>query len=128
MLMIPVFAWAMAQVIKIILHLIKDGKFNPERVFGAGGMPSSHSAFVTSLAVAVGELEGYTSSSFAITAAFALVVMYDACGVRRAAGQQAVVLNQLLTGEVKLKEFIGHSPIEVLMGAILGVTMGFMLT
>lgn len=126
--MIPILAWALAQAIKIALHLFKEGRFNAERVFGAGGMPSSHSAFVTSLAISIGEIEGYLSSSFAIAAAFALVVMYDACGVRRAAGQQAVVLNQLLTGEVKLKEFIGHSPIEVLMGAILGITVGIVLT
>lgn len=127
MLMIPVAAWAMAQIIKILLHVWKEKSFNPERIFGAGGMPSSHSAFVTSLAIAVGQLEGYRTAYFAIAASFALVVMYDACGVRRAAGQQAVILNQFFSGEAKLKELIGHSPFEVLMGAILGICAGFLL-
>lgn len=124
-----ILAWALAQVIKIILELILERKFNFERLTGSGGMPSSHSAFVVALAVAIGLREGYDSSIFALATGFACVVMYDAAGVRRAAGKQATVINALMQSfslndemaDEKLKELIGHTPIEVIAGAILGI-------
>ncbi|SHI93017.1 divergent PAP2 family protein [Lutispora thermophila] len=122
-------AWFIAQSLKICLSLYKDKKLDLTRFVGSGGMPSSHTSFVTALATSVGKINGWDSSSFAIALCFALVVMYDAAGVRRAAGNQAKVLNIIIEdisqhkplGEEKLKELIGHTPKEVLAGAILGI-------
>jgi len=102
---------------------------------GPGGMPSSHSAFVTSLAVAIGLTEGWDSGMFAVSFVFAAVVMYDAAGVRRAAGRQARVLNQLMTimlkeghfPATKLRELLGHTPFEVVMGALLGTAIAWLM-
>ena len=125
-----VLAWFVAQVLKVIFVFIWNRKLDFNRLVGSGGMPSSHSSFVISLAVAIGITEGFSSTLFAISFAFAMVVMYDAAGVRRAAGQQAKLLNLLAEewgkgdfthSEKKLKELLGHTPIEVLAGAILGV-------
>lgn len=126
-------SWAVAQLIKAIIALIKYRRFDFTRLFGSGGMPSSHSAFTVSLAVAVGLNTGFNSVEFAITAAFAIVVMYDATGVRRSAGEQAKILNRIVeslgqknisqTGK-RLKELLGHTPLEVFAGAILGIIIG----
>ncbi len=121
-----VIAWASAQLAKTIIHLIINRKFDPERLVGMGGMPSCHSAMVCALTVATARAEGVNSTLFAIAVMFATVVMYDAMGVRRAAGEQAKVLNRLVqedeeNDEKPLKEFLGHKPIEVLAGALLGI-------
>ena len=130
--MTTIIAWFSAQVLKVILVLIKEKKVDFSRFVGSGGMPSSHSSFVTSLAIAVGLEEGFASSLFAISITLALVVMYDAAGVRRAAGQQARILNRIIESwgkedfsetEKKLKELLGHTPTEVFAGAILGVVI-----
>lgn len=124
-------AWFLAQFMKICFSLYKDKKLDLTRFVGSGGMPSSHTSFVTALATSVGKINGWDSSNFAIALCFALVVMYDAAGVRRAAGNQAKVLNIIIEdlsqhkplGEEKLKELIGHTPKEVLAGAVLGVVI-----
>lgn len=125
-------AWAAAQFIKIILVLITEHRFDFTRITGSGGMPSSHSSFTCSLAVSVGFLEGFGSVTFAITAAFAFIVMYDATGVRQSAGHQAKILNRIIdkigkediteTGK-KLKELLGHTPKQVFVGAMLGIAI-----
>jgi len=130
-LMSAVLAWFVAQVIKTAIDAYFNKGINWERMTGSGGMPSSHSSTVVSLAIATGISYGVDSTLFAIALIFAIVVMYDATGVRRETGKQAVILNRLLldnpfswTGkefEKKLKEYVGHSPFQVLMGAILGI-------
>lgn len=128
-LWVSVLAWFVAQTLKVILTLLAKRRFDIKRFVGSGGMPSSHSAFVVSMATSIGQTNGYDSVSFALSTAFALVVMYDAAGVRRAAGRQAAVLNDIIDmlqakkglSEKKLKELIGHTPIEVFVGAGLGI-------
>lgn len=150
-------AWLAAQIIKTILFLARYGRFNAERIIGAGGMPSSHSAFVCSLSIMTSRVHGVTSTEFALAMALALVVMYDACGVRRAAGQHAREINRLrkivdqLDDEVvekindeldveeeedleneneneqNLKELLGHTPFQVICGALLGIIIGMAL-
>lgn len=131
-LVTALIAWFIAQVMKMIIVLVKDRKVNFERLVGSGGMPSSHSALVVSLAAAIGLTEGFASPLFALSTVFALVVMYDAAGVRRAAGQQAVILNKIIDSLVKsdfshtekrLKELLGHTPVQVFAGAILGIAV-----
>ena len=125
-------AWFLAQLIKIILTYFFDNRFDVSRFVGSGGMPSSHTSFVTSLATAVGLVSGYDSSEFALSLVLALVVMYDAAGVRRAAGKQARLLNKIvetpgLSGlEVseRLVEVLGHTPLQVVVGAVIGVVAG----
>ncbi|HHZ13023.1 MAG: divergent PAP2 family protein [Caldicoprobacterales bacterium] len=127
-LWVSLLAWFVAQLLKVILTFIFNRKFDIRRFIGAGGMPSSHSALVVSLATSVGRFEGYDSPMFALALTFSLIVMYDAAGVRRAAGKQAAVLNEILeqihtsrsVSEEKLKELLGHTPIEVIAGAVLG--------
>lgn len=129
---VPFILWFLIQAYKVIYDLITTKKFNFKRIMGAGGMPSSHSAVVTSLATLVGKIEGFNSPLFAVSMIFAFVVMYDAAGVRRAAGKQAKLLNKIvetpgLSGvEVseRLVEVLGHSPIQVLVGAIIGIIAG----
>lgn len=129
----PLATWFFIQLFKLIYDLVTTKQFNFKRILGAGGMPSSHSAVVTSLATMVGISQGIESPTFAIAVVFAFVVMYDACGVRRAAGKQAKVLNEIvntpgLSGvEVteKLQEVLGHTPIQVFVGAIIGIIVGF---
>ena len=127
-----ILAWFIAQLIKVILTLIKDKKIDFRRFVGSGGFPSSHASFVTSLATAVGIIDGFDSTEFAITVVLALVVMYDAAGVRRAAGQQARILNKIVEAwehkdlaqtDKRLKELLGHTPKEVFAGAILGIVI-----
>lgn len=134
-IVVPSLAWFIAQVAKVFTEIIIHKKINFKRLVGSGGMPSSHSAFVVALAVAVGRIEGWGSAIFGITFVIALVVMYDAAGVRRAAGKQAQVLNKLMDESMKghahvderLKELLGHSPFEVFIGAILGALFGWYL-
>lgn len=131
-LYVPILMWMGIQTFKVIYDLVTTKKFNFKRILGAGGMPSSHSAVVTSLATLVGKNEGITSPIFAVAIIFAFVVMYDAAGVRRAAGKQAKLLNKLVetpglsgiqVGE-KLVEVLGHTPTQVIVGATIGVIAG----
>jgi hypothetical protein len=130
-----VISWAIAQTLKIFTSLRAEHRIDWSKIMGPGGMPSSHSAFVTSLAVGIGLTEGWGSGMFAVSFVFAAVVMYDAAGVRRAAGKQARVLNQLMTiilkeGHVpttKLRELLGHTPFEVVMGALLGTVVAWLM-
>lgn len=126
-LWIPILVWFLAQSIKVIADILIFKKISVKRLWGSGGMPSSHSALVMSISTLSALIKGIDSLEFAICIIFSSIVMYDAAGVRRAAGKQARVLNQIIEnngtidiGE-KLKELLGHSPIEVLMGAIVGV-------
>ena len=129
---VPLLSWIGIQTFKVIYDLITTKKFNFKRILGAGGMPSSHSAVVVSLATLVGKEYGVDSAIFAIALIFAFVVMYDAAGVRRAAGKQAKLLNKIvetpgLTGiEVseRLVEVLGHTPMQVFVGALIGVIVG----
>lgn len=120
--------WVVAQALKIVLSW--DKKLDFKRFVGSGGMPSSHASFVMSLTMAVGFEQGFDSAMFAISAVMSFVVMYDAAGIRRSAGQQATILNKLVESmrqadlpktEKRLKELLGHTPIEVFGGAILGI-------
>ena len=132
---VPFLLWFGIQLFKLIYDLVTTKKFNFKRILGAGGMPSSHSAVVVSLATLIGKYEGVGTPVFAVTMIVAFVVMYDACGVRRAAGKQAALLNKLietpgLTGvEVseKLVEVLGHTPFQVLVGALIGVIVGLII-
>ncbi len=128
-------SWFIAQLIKVVLTLWKSKKIDFRRFIGSGGMPSSHSSFVTSLATAVGIEKGFVGSEFAIATVLALVVMYDAAGVRRAAGQQAKILNKIVEEweqadfaktDKRLKELLGHTPKEVFAGAILGIVIALL--
>ena len=133
-LYVPLLLWFCIQVFKVICDLVKTKKFNFKRIMGAGGMPSSHTAVVTSLAMLVGKSEGFDSAMFAVALVFAMVVMYDAAGVRRAAGKQAHLLNKIietpgLTGveiQERLVEVLGHTPLQVIVGAIIGITVGLL--
>jgi acid phosphatase family membrane protein YuiD len=128
--------WAVAQLSKTILELIQQRKLILSRLVSAGGMPSSHTALVTSLATATGRLTGLGSASFAITVVFAGIVMYDAAGVRRAVSIQARILNQMIDeafqghpmAEKRLRELIGHTPIQVFVGALVGIVIGLLVT
>jgi acid phosphatase family membrane protein YuiD len=128
-------AWFVAQTLKGILCFIKTGKIDFRRFVGAGGMPSSHSAFVSALAFGIGEMEGWSSPVTALALVFAFIVMYDAAGVRLAASKQAASLNKLVDelfeeGEFhqeRLKELLGHTPVEVFCGALLGVVISALL-
>lgn len=126
--MMAILAWAIAQFFKIISWAFVSRELNFKRLVEPGGMPSSHSAFVTSLATGVGIREGFDSPIFALATVFALIVMYDASGVRRAAGKQARVLNAIIEDlnrrqlhPERLRELLGHTPFEVLVGALLGI-------
>ncbi len=129
---IPFLLWFGIQTFKVIYDLVTTHKFNFKRILGAGGMPSSHSAVVVGLATLIGKYEGVGSSIFAVSLVLAFVVMYDAAGVRRAAGKQAKLLNKLIetpglsTGEVqeKLVEVLGHTPLQVIVGALIGLGVG----
>ncbi len=132
--MASALSWAAAQILKTIIDFFITKDFSAERLVGAGGMPSAHSAFVCSLVVATGKQCGLGSVEFALAFALACVVIYDAMGVRRAAGEQAKMIN-MLTDELfklakpedkvasQLKELLGHTPLEVLAGSLLGITI-----
>jgi acid phosphatase family membrane protein YuiD len=129
---IPILLWFGIQLFKLLYDLVTTKKFNFKRILGAGGMPSSHSAVVTSLATLIGKNIGVGTPMFAMALIFAFVVMYDAAGVRRAAGKQARLLNKIvetpgLSGlEVseRLVEVLGHTPLQVVVGAVIGVVAG----
>ncbi len=128
---VAILSWAIAQIIKIITDVIETKSLDLNLIMSSGGMPSSHTSFVTSLGFGVGFTEGFNSTAFAICFVLAMVVMYDAAGVRRAAGKQAAVLNLIMERmedrgfkiDVKLKELLGHTPFEVSAGALLGFVM-----
>ena len=129
---IPFLLWFGIQTFKVIYDLVTTHKFNFKRILGAGGMPSSHSAVVVGLATLIGKYEGVGSSIFAVSLVLAFVVMYDAAGVRRAAGKQAKLLNKIVQTpglsnvEVteKLQEVLGHTPTQVFVGAFIGLIVG----
>ena len=128
-------AWIIAQTIKVTLGVFRERRFNFRWFVGTGGMPSSHAAGVSALATSVGVTYGFDSSLFAIALTFTLIVLFDAQGVRLAAGRQAEILNKMLDDiywkkkldEDKLKEFIGHTHIEVWAGTILGILVSLLL-
>ncbi len=132
---VPFFLWFGIQLFKLIYDLCTTKKFNFKRIMGAGGMPSSHSAVVAGIATLIGKYEGVGTPIFALALIVAFVVMYDACGVRRAAGKQAVLLNKLietpgLTGmqvSERLVEVLGHTPVQVFVGALIGVIAGLVV-
>ncbi|MBO5166165.1 MAG: divergent PAP2 family protein [Lachnospiraceae bacterium] len=129
--------WCVAQVLKTLIHLFFTKKFVAERLVGSGGMPSSHSATVCALATATFMTYGIGSFEFAISFIFAIIVMHDAMGVRRETGKQARVLNELIevfaamdsdmSPQDKLKEFVGHTPLQVIIGGLLGITIAIII-
>jgi acid phosphatase family membrane protein YuiD len=131
------FGWLTAQFLKTIIYVLVNKNFNPERLLGDGGMPSSHSATVMALVTSTCYYYGAGSFEFAISGVLALIVMHDAMGVRRETGIQAKVINNMmewfqeLNGDInveeKLKEFVGHTPLQVLFGAILGIIVGLVV-
>ena len=133
-LYVPLMVWFCIQVFKVITELVKTKKFNFKRIMGAGGMPSSHSGVVTCLAAMIGKSQGFDTPIFAVSLIFSMIVMYDAAGVRRAAGKQASLLNKIvetpgLSGvqvQEKLVEVLGHTPFQVVVGAIIGITVGLL--
>ncbi len=128
---VAALSWFIAQTMKVIHTFIIKKRFDFTRFVGSGGMPSSHASFVMGLTTAVGLKNGWDSTYFAIALCMSLVIMYDAAGVRRAVGKQAIILNKMLEDvqdkkkkiitERRLKELIGHTPVEVIAGAILGI-------
>ena len=128
----PLLAWAIAQIAKVTLTSVREHRLNLRVLAETGGMPSSHSAIVAGLTTAVGRHAGLASPDFAIALIFSFVVMYDAAGLRRAAGRQAEVLNRLVEDlvhmrgvqEARLRELLGHTPVEVLGGALIGLIVG----
>lgn len=123
--------WAMAQVLKTIIHALVTRQFDIRRIFGDGGMPSGHSATVTAMATCAAIQYGLGSFEFAVTVMLAIIVMHDAMGVRLETGKQAIIIKEIsklmedmgkdISGEEKLKEFVGHTPMQVVAGALLGV-------
>ncbi|MCM8813245.1 MAG: divergent PAP2 family protein [Candidatus Omnitrophica bacterium] len=135
LIMAAVSSWIGAQLIKVFLGLVKEHRFNFRWILTTGGMPSAHSAGVAALATAAGLYTGFDSVPFAIAAVFALITMFDAQGIRRMAGQQAEVLNRIVediyqhrgVNEERLKELLGHTPVEVLAGAALGMVIAVLV-
>lgn len=135
-LLAAILGWAVAQISKTILDLIRQRKLTLSRLVASGGMPSAHAALVTSLATATARIAGISSVAFAITVVLASIVMYDAAGVRRAVSIQARILNQMIDeaaqgrpiAEKRLRELIGHTPIQVFVGALLGLIIGLLMT
>ncbi|TVQ45887.1 MAG: divergent PAP2 family protein [Gloeocapsa sp. DLM2.Bin57] len=133
-LLVSLIACVSAQVLKVLIELIRNGKVTITYLFTTGGMPSAHSALVGGLATSVGILTGWSSTEFAIACLFAVIVMYDAAGIRQAAGKQARVINQMLDNflkdgkqfdEEKLRELLGHTPFQVFVGLALGIFIAF---
>lgn len=134
-LLVAVIACLIAQASKLVIELIKNRKFDARVLVTTGGMPSAHSALVTALATGIGQTAGWASAEFAIATIFAIIVMYDAAGVRQAAGKQARILNQMIDelfhehkefNEDRLKELLGHTPFQVIVGSVLGVTISWL--
>ena len=131
-LITAISAWAVAQVVKTILYAVMNGRLDWERLFGDGGMPSGHSATVSSLAVFCALMHGTGSHEFAVSAILAIIVCHDAMGVRHETGKQAVLINEIMDAieklkvehkmpAIELKEFVGHTPLQVAAGVALGV-------
>lgn len=129
-------AWAIAQLAKTMYELIRYRELRLSRLVSSGGMPSSHSALVMGLATATGRIAGFGSPAFAISLVLAVIVMYDAAGVRRAVSIQARILNQMIDeafqhkpfAEKRLRELIGHTPTQVIVGALLGIGVALVVT
>lgn len=131
-LLVAAIACLLAQLLKLFFDFVKNRQLNFHLLIEAGGMPSSHSALVTALATGIGQTVGWSSTEFALASIFAAIVMYDAAGVRRAAGDQARILNQIVElfedhqiTEDRLKEILGHTPLQVLVGSIFGVVVSW---
>lgn len=135
-LMASLLAWALAQISKTLYECIRFRELKLSRLVSSGGMPSSHSALVTGLATSAGRVSGLSSPLFAVAVVLAAIVMYDAAGVRRAVSIQARILNQMIDdafqgkpfAEKRLRELIGHTPVQVLVGALLGVGIGLIIS
>lgn len=135
-LSVTIVAWVFTQTIKVTMGVIREKKFNFRWFIGTGGMPSSHAAGATALALSSGLELGFSSPVFALAFVFALVTMFDAQGVRRSAGKQAEILNKILDDihwqgkikEGKLKELLGHTPIQVIAGSIIGALIALVLS
>jgi hypothetical protein len=133
---VPLVAWFIAQLLKVIIHLINDRRLDLSLMYSPGGMPSAHAALMTALAITMGLLYGFDSPYFAISLAVAFIVMYDAAGVRRTVGYQSTMLNKMLDELFKgnkefsqrLSEIIGHSKWEVFVGAVLGIALALLFT
>ena len=134
-LLVALIACFTAQALKLLIELIKNGKVSVSVLTTTGGMPSAHSALVTALAAGVGQTIGWDSPEFALATVFAIIVMYDAAGVRQAAGKQARILNQVIDemfqdhpeiAAERLKELLGHTPFQVIAGSALGVTISWL--
>ncbi|MBE9128617.1 MULTISPECIES: divergent PAP2 family protein [unclassified Coleofasciculus] len=134
-LLVALIACLVAQLLKLLVELTKNRKFDLRALVTTGGMPSAHSALVTALAAGVGQTVGWAAPEFAIATVFAVIVMYDAAGVRQAAGKQARILNQIIDelfredkefNEDRLKELLGHTPFQVIVGSILGVVISWL--
>ena len=137
MLFSLVLSNVIAQVLKTIIFAVRNRRLDLRMLVTTGGMPSSHSSSVTAMATSVGLIEGFESIAFALACAFSVVVMYDSAGIRRSAGKQAAVLNRIISDifiddkhqmkEGRLKELLGHSPFEVIAGALLGILVAILL-
>lgn len=135
-LVIPTGVWVISQVLKVLVVLAREKRLELQFLVGSGGMPSSHTALVCSLATVVGMTQGFGSVVFAVVAILAMVVMYDAAGVRRAVGRQSAILNRIVKEllekrprdevERDLREFIGHTPFQVIAGAVLGIFIAWL--
>lgn len=132
-LVVALLACLLAQLLKLVFDFGKHRKVNVRVLVETGGMPSAHSALVAALATGVGQTVGWASTQFAIAVVFAFIVMYDAAGVRQAAGKQARILNQIIDeffqeeqfNEARLKELLGHTPFQVVVGSILGIAISW---
>ncbi len=132
--MITLAVWIIGQAIKMVINLLRGKKFNFRWFLGTGGMPSSHAAGVAALATACGLEYGFQSGLFALAAVFAMVTMFDAQGVRRSAGVQAEVLNKVIDDMywhkrveiTRIKEFVGHTPVQVMVGSLLGIGLAIL--
>ncbi|NMD38580.1 MAG: divergent PAP2 family protein [Christensenellaceae bacterium] len=131
-LICSLISWAVAQGLKVPFMYLTDKKWNIKRFWGPGGMPSSHTALVVTLSIMIGSIHGFDTVEFAISSVFATVVMYDAAGVRRQTGTQASVINEIVNRifiegekitEKDLKEIVGHTPIEVFAGVLVGIAV-----
>lgn len=143
MFITPLICWVVAQVLKTIINFILMKEFNPERLIGSGGMPSSHSATVVGLMYATAYCKGISGFEFPIATVFAFIVMYDAMNVRMETGKQAIILNLFLKSEelrkslkdvskdkwptTILKEYVGHTPLQVLGGILVGIACGYLI-
>ncbi|MGN0496760.1 MAG: divergent PAP2 family protein [Lachnospiraceae bacterium] len=143
MFMSPLLGWGVAQILKTIINFAMTKQFNPERLFGSGGMPSSHSATVCGLVYATAYCKGFGGYEFPMALTFAFIVMYDAMNVRMETGKQAVILNNFLKNEnlmnslkganaidkpgIILKEYVGHTPVQVFAGMCLGLFIGYLV-